>query len=102
KPNKNTHATDGDSFVRCFDPGTSSPHILLHRAAARRCLEFLLWSPIWFSEDAVANIAPDQLNLYKKKPDTDLASGPSQTRKRARSPSPKPRRTSRPKKPRQC
>ncbi|OJD28541.1 hypothetical protein ACJ73_00068 [Blastomyces percursus] len=99
---KDTHATDGDSFARRFEPDTSGRHILLHRAAADGRLEFLLWSPIWFSEDAVAKIAPDQLNLYKKKLDTELASGASQARKRARSPSPKPRRSLRQKKPRQC
>ncbi|OJD22285.1 hypothetical protein ACJ73_06367 [Blastomyces percursus] len=94
---KDTHATEGDSFARLFEPDTSSPHIILHREAADGRLEFLLWSPIWFLEDALANIAPDQLNLY-----TELASGASQARKRARSPSPKPRRSLRPKKPLQC
>ncbi|OJD21712.1 hypothetical protein ACJ73_06945 [Blastomyces percursus] len=81
---------------------TSSPHILLHREAGDGCLEFLLRAPVWWSEDAVAKGAPDQLKLYKEKLDTGFASSASQVKKRARSPSSKPRRSLRLKKSRQC
>ncbi|ODH50717.1 hypothetical protein GX48_03225 [Paracoccidioides brasiliensis] len=58
-PSKETHATVGDSFTHRLEPDTSSPHILLHREAREGHLEFLLWAPIWRSEDDIAKVHPD-------------------------------------------
>ncbi|EEH34444.2 hypothetical protein PAAG_05492 [Paracoccidioides lutzii Pb01] len=101
-PSKETHATVGDSFTHHLEPDTSSPHILLHREAREGHLEFLLWAPIWRSEDDIAKVHPDQLKRYKERLDVGPARRASQARKRARSPFPEPRRSSRQKKSRQC
>ncbi|EEH33960.2 hypothetical protein PAAG_05009 [Paracoccidioides lutzii Pb01] len=66
------------------------------------CLEYLLWAPAWWTEDELAQIAPDQLKQYKEKLDIGSGSRGSQVRKRAASHSPQVRRSSRTKKPRQC
>ncbi|EGE79567.1 hypothetical protein RJZ56_003331 [Blastomyces dermatitidis] len=60
-PSKETHARVGDSFAPHLEPDTSGPHILLHREAMEGHLEFLLWAPIWQSEDDIAKVHPDQL-----------------------------------------
>ncbi|QSS61772.1 hypothetical protein I7I51_03949 [Histoplasma capsulatum] len=102
-PSKETHARVGDSFAHHLEPDTSGPrNILLHREAREGHLEFLLWAPIWQSEDDIAKVHSDQLKRYKERLDVGLASRASQARKRARSPFQEPRRSSRQKKPRQC
>ncbi|EDN07056.1 predicted protein [Histoplasma mississippiense (nom. inval.)] len=66
-PSKETHARVGDSFAPHLEPDTSGPHILLHREAREGHLEFLLWAPIWQSEDEIAKVHPDQLKRYKER-----------------------------------
>ncbi|EDN09838.1 predicted protein [Histoplasma mississippiense (nom. inval.)] len=66
-PSKETHVRVGDSFTPHLEPDTSSPHILLHCEAREEHLEFLLWAPIWQSEDEIAKVHPDQLKRYKKR-----------------------------------
>ncbi|EDN02530.1 predicted protein [Histoplasma mississippiense (nom. inval.)] len=61
KHSKDTHAAVGDSFACRFEPDTSGLYILLYWQAKDKRLEFLLWPPIWRSEDDVAKVAPDQL-----------------------------------------
>ncbi|OJD22867.1 hypothetical protein ACJ73_05779 [Blastomyces percursus] len=56
----------------------------------------------YISEDDIAKVHPDQLKRYKERLDVGPAKRASQARKRARSPFPEPRRSSRQKKPRQC
>ncbi|OJD23833.1 hypothetical protein ACJ73_04809 [Blastomyces percursus] len=101
-PSKETHATVGDCSAHHLESDTSSPHILLHREAREGHFEFLLWEPIWQPEDDIAKIHPDQLKRYKERLDVGPARRASQARKRARSPFPESRRSSRQKKPRQC
>ncbi|OJD11789.1 hypothetical protein ACJ73_09468 [Blastomyces percursus] len=101
-PSKETHARVGDSFAHHLEPDTSSPlHILLHRETREGHLEFLLWAPVWRSEDDIAKVHLDQLKRYKKRLDVGPARRASQVRKQERSPFPEPRRSSRQKKPRQ-
>ncbi|PGG95286.1 hypothetical protein AJ79_10142 [Helicocarpus griseus UAMH5409] len=99
---KETHATVNDSFAHHPEPDISGPHILLHCETREGHLEFLLWAPIWQLEDDIVKVYPDQLKQYKERLDIGLARRASQTRKRARSPFPEPRRSSRQKKLRQC
>ncbi|PGH23707.1 hypothetical protein AJ80_02313 [Polytolypa hystricis UAMH7299] len=95
---KGAHATSCDPLARPLDTSTG-PHILVHREAEDGRLEFLVWAPIWQSEDEMVKVAPDRVKLYKGELNIGFAGG---VRKRARSPSAEPRRSSRLKKQRRC
>ncbi|PGH28294.1 hypothetical protein AJ80_00185 [Polytolypa hystricis UAMH7299] len=93
-----THATSCDPLAHPLDP-SMGPHILIHREAEHGRLEFLVWEPIWQSEDDMVKVAPDQVKLYKGKSNIGFA---GRVRKQTRAPSAEPRRSSRLKKQRRC